>query len=79
MAAASLRCRISGHDLDDCGVCRRCGVEQSPTHQWKEGERERPCFPREICERCGATREQPDHDWETTAAGLRCTRCGLSI
>lgn len=79
MTVASLRCRVVGCDLDDCNVCRRCGLEKDPRHQWKEAPRDRPCFPREVCERCEQTREQPDHDWDPKPGGLRCTRCGLSV
>ena len=77
--AASLRCKMTGCDLDDCGVCKRCGQEKDPQHQWKEAERERPCFPRELCQRCETAREQPYHDWDAAPGGLRCTRCGLKI
>jgi len=83
--ASSLRCKISGCDLDECGVCRRCGAESAAKHSWRAADRERPCFDRKVCERCGKEREIPDHDWESTVGltpdvpALRCTRCGLSI
>jgi hypothetical protein len=83
--SSSLRCRITGCDLDECGVCRRCGAEAGAQHRWNEAERTRPCFHREVCERCGAEKERPDHDWATVTGamadvtGLRCSRCGLSI
>lgn len=77
--ASSLRCRITGCDLNECGVCRRCGKVENAQHEWKEAPRERPCFPREVCERCNEEREQPDHDWEPSPQGLKCSRCGLSI
>jgi len=79
MAASAIRCRLTGCDPDDCGVCRRCGLEKNPRHQWKDAPGERPCFPRQVCERCGTAREQPDHDWEPSGRGLRCSRCDLSI
>jgi len=80
----SLRCKITGCDVDDCGVCRRCGSEAGAQHTWQEAERLRPCFSRKVCERCGRERESPDHDWETRTgvAGdlqMKCTRCGLQI
>jgi hypothetical protein len=83
--ASSLRCKITGCDLDPCGVCRRCGSEAEAKHQWEEAERERPCFPRKVCSVCGAERESPDHDWEMTTGVsqdipvLKCRRCGMSI
>jgi len=75
----SVRCKITGCDLDECGVCRRCGAQKEAKHQWKEAERDRPCFPRQVCERCDAKREQPDHDWEPTPNGMKCSRCNFSI
>lgn len=75
----SVRCKITGCDLDGCGVCRRCGSQKQAKHQWKEAERKRECFPRQVCETCSAQREQPDHDWEPTATGMKCSRCGFSI
>jgi hypothetical protein len=65
-------------------VCRRCGIEKDTTHQWKDVERAEPCVRKEVCEKCGREREQPDHDWTpgTSATGetsLSCSRCGLSI
>ena len=74
-----MRCRITGCDLDECGVCRRCGSESQAHHQWQDRERKRPCFRLEACEVCGQEREQPDHDWEPVGDNLKCTRCGLSI
>lgn len=81
---SSLRCKVTGCDLDDCGVCRRCGSEKEATHEWSEVERTRPCFKRSVCDRCQAEREIADHDWETTGSGplgieLKCSRCGLAI
>ena len=76
---SSLRCKVTGCDLDECGVCRRCGSEKKATHQWENAEQNRPCFNREICAVCGQEREQPDHDWDAAPQGLKCTRCGLSI
>ncbi len=75
----SLRCRITGCDLDACGVCRRCGSESKAQHQWREAERKRPCFRLETCEGCGQEREQPEHDWEMQGDNLKCGRCGMSI
>jgi len=75
----SLRCRITGCDVDPCGVCRRCGAASGAGHAWKEAERTRECYRRSVCERCDRERERPDHDWEPTAGGLRCSRCGLAI
>ena len=82
--ASSLRCKVTGCDLDDCGVCRRCGSTAKAQHRWVEAERLRPCFTRKVCERCDTDHESPDHDWETGtgAAGdiqMTCTRCGLKI
>ena len=77
--AAKMMCKIAGHDPDDCGVCKRCGREENTRHEWKEVERDRPCFRRENCGKCGQTREQPDHDWQMGEKDLHCSRCGLSI
>jgi len=83
--ASSIRCKIAGCDLDKCGVCRRCGSEVKAHHQWKEVERQRPCFDLRICELCKTEKESPDHDWEPIAGAmdgttnLKCNRCGLSI
>lgn len=77
--AATLRCRITGHDPDPCGVCRRCGMETDTTHDWTDAEREEPCVRKEVCEKCGRERTQPDHDWEPGEGSLTCSRCGLSI
>ena len=76
---SSIRCRLKGHDLDDCGVCRRCGDEGGAQHRWQDTERERPCFKRKVCETCEKEQESPDHDWESTDGDLKCSRCGLSI
>ena len=82
---SSLRCKVTGHDLDECGICRRCGSESEANHEWKEAaERNRPCFKLSVCERCQTERETADHDWETSTGGpqgivMKCTRCGLSI
>jgi hypothetical protein len=75
---------MTGCDLDDCGVCRRCGAERETKHVWKEIERQRPCYRIEVCERCRKDRENPDHDWEmgTGPAGdvkMTCSRCRLEI
>lgn len=81
----SIRCRLSGCDLDDCGICRRCGDESRANHQWSEAERKEPCFTREVCDRCRVERQQPDHDWQMsespgpTGVSLKCSRCGLVI
>lgn len=83
--AVSIRCKITGCDLDECGVCRRCGDASKESHQWAEAERQKPCYRREVCQRCDTEREQPDHDWETSPSpgadgiNLKCTRCGLVI
>jgi hypothetical protein len=82
--ASSIRCRITGCDLDDCGICRRCGSESEAHHEWKEAERARPCFKLEVCERCDREKEIPDHDWEASPGlvddiNLKCSRCGMSI
>ena len=87
--SSSMRCRITGCDLNDCGVCRRCGSVKNANHKWKDSERNKPCFQRKICERCGEERLSPDHQWEmseapATGAGihgpdLKCGRCGLTI
>ena len=76
---SSMRCKLTGHDRDSCGVCSRCGDAKGANHQWKEAEREKPCFAREICETCGTERQQPEHEWESKDANLVCSRCGLRI
>ena len=76
---SSMRCRITGCDLDECGVCRRCGNDSEAKHRWQEADRTRPCFPRKVCEVCGQEKEQPDHDWESVDGNLKCLRCGLVI
>ena len=86
---SSLRCKMSGHDLDPCGICRRCADSASASHSWKDAERERPCFRLRVCETCGSTEEKPEHKWEPAprASGiegpmgpdLKCSRCGLVI
>ena len=82
--AKPLRCRMTGCDLDPCGVCRRCDTEQDAHHTWKDAERERPCYGKEVCETCEREREKPDHDWTpgVNALGetsLKCSRCNLEI
>lgn len=76
---SSIRCRLQGHDPDACNVCRRCGDESGAAHSWGEEPRERPCYRRERCGRCGQEREQPEHEWDSIGSGLKCRRCGLSI
>jgi hypothetical protein len=81
---ASLRCKLSGCDLDECGICRRCKSEEQAAHDWNEVERERPCFRLRRCTRCEKTTETPDHDWEAKPGvvediEMTCTRCGLKI
>ena len=81
----SLRCRVTGCDLDPCGVCKRCGEDRQARHEWQDDEREKPCYRRQTCERCSVVKQSPDHDWQTQAgtAGmdpkLDCSRCGLEI
>ncbi len=80
----SLRCKLSGCDLDDCGICRRCGSEDKAAHDWAEAERERPCFKLKRCTRCETTTEVPDHDWVSKpglvdAIDLVCSRCGFKL
>jgi hypothetical protein len=82
--SSSIRCKVTGCDFDDCGVCRRCGAERETHHDWKEAERKRPCYELKICDRCGTEKESPDHDWDssTSPAGeiqMTCKRCGLAI
>ncbi|MDX1389002.1 MAG: hypothetical protein R3344_07415 [Acidobacteriota bacterium] len=82
---SSLRCKVTGHDLDECGICKRCGSEDNAGHDWKEAaERKRPCFKLSVCERCGSDREIADHDWQMSEGGpqgimMTCSRCGLKI
>jgi ribosomal protein S27AE len=84
---ASIRCKLTGCDLDPCGVCKRCGDTSAAAHDWTDVERERPCFKQQQCTRCGETKEMPDHDWvptpmdspDGTGVELRCGRCGLKI
>lgn len=81
----SIRCRVTGCDLDECGICRRCGDASKAAHQWKEADREKPCYERKLCERCGEEKSQPDHDWQTGTSAvtgeieMKCSRCGLLI
>jgi hypothetical protein len=80
----SLRCKLTGCDLNECGICRRCKSEEQGSHDWADVERERPCFAQKRCTRCDAEQETPDHDWESRpgvveAIELVCTRCGLKI
>ena len=83
--ARSMRCKLSGCDLDDCGVCRRCGDTSKEQHRWSTAASENPCYRREVCERCNRERHQPDHDWQSSPSkgpdgvALRCSRCGLTI
>lgn len=81
---ASLRCKLSGCDLNDCGICRRCGSMADAAHDWHPVERERPCFKLKRCSRCDETAETPDHDWEAKPGVIEdiemtCTRCQLKI
>ncbi len=81
---ASLRCKLTGCDLDDCGVCRRCGSSEQAAHEWAEVERERPCIRLKRCTRCEKTAESPDHDWDMKPGGadgiqMTCTRCAMMI
>jgi predicted Fe-S protein YdhL (DUF1289 family) len=81
----SLRCRLTGCDTDDCGVCRRCGHAAGERHDWQPAESENPCYIREVCSRCEKERHQPDHNWESSPSPgpdgvtLKCSRCGLTI
>lgn len=81
----SMRCKVTGCDLDECGVCRRCGDASKESHQWSETERNTPCYRREVCERCQAERDQPEHDWQMSdspgpdGVAMKCSRCGLKI
>ena len=79
----SLRCKMTRCDLNDCGVCRRCGEGQA-SHDWVEAERDHPCVHRKRCTRCDASQEKPDHDWDTKTGGvdgiqMTCTRCGRTL
>ena len=81
---ASLRCKLSGCDLDECGICKRCGSEDKAAHDWADVERERPCFHLKRCTRCEKSAETPDHNWEAKPGivddiELTCSRCGLKI
>lgn len=82
---SSLRCKLSGHDLNECGACRRCAAEVEPQHDWQDAERKEPCYQRRVCERCGREHQSPDHDWQPVPptgvqeSALKCSRCGLSI
>jgi len=80
----SLRCKLSGCDLDDCGICKRCASEDGAEHDWAEVERDRPCFKLKRCARCDKTAETPDHDWVSKpgvvdAVDLTCSRCGFRL
>jgi hypothetical protein len=81
----SMRCRLTGCDLDDCGICRRCADSSKEHHEWKDAERTNPCYSRELCERCQKERHQPDHDWVSSPSPgpdgvvLQCSRCQLKI
>ena len=77
----ALRCKMTGCDLDACGVCRRCGSEAKANHNWQETEPERPCFKRKVCQTCNQEHEMPEHDWEASEGGpdgiqMKCSRCG---
>ena len=63
---ASLRCKVTGCDLDACGICRRCGDTSAARHDWAEAERKRPCYKRLECSRCDEVNESPEHDWTPT-------------
>ena len=83
----SIRCKLTRCALDDCGICKRCGDRSAANHDWRKVERDRPCFERSECSRCGEVHESPDHDWAPTPADspdgtglvLKCSRCGLNI
>ena len=80
----ALRCKVTGCDLNACGICRRCGDESKSNHEWQKAESTEPCSNVLTCERCDAEKKTPRHDWgpfETPAgeSGLRCTRCNLVI
>lgn len=80
----SLRCKLSGCDLNECGICRRCGSEEKAEHDWTDVERERPCMKLKRCTRCDTTHETPDHDWEAKPGvvediELTCSRCGMKL
>lgn len=83
--ATPLRCKITGHDRDPCGVCRRCGVEKDTAHEWVDVERDRACYRKTQCSNCSREREIPDHDWQpagtspTGDVAMKCGRCGLAI
>lgn len=78
---------MTGCSRNECGVCTRCGDASEASHDWNESERERPCFKRTECSRCGEVNETPDHDWtptpgltgDGTGIKLKCDRCGLEI
>ena len=79
-----LRCKLSGCDLDGCGVCKRCGSKEKELHDWQDAERERACFELKKCSRCDAEKEKPDHDWQSRPGivdeiELACARCGIKI
>jgi hypothetical protein len=81
---SSMRCKVSGCDLDPCGVCLRCDSEAKARHDWQDVDRERECYAKRVCSRCQRERESPDHDWSTSTgpAGdlqMKCSRCGLAI
>lgn len=80
----SLRCKLSGCDLDDCGICRRCGSKEQVSHDWVEIDRKRPCFRLKRCSRCDEEADIPDHAWEARPGGpdgieMICSRCGHKI
>ena len=86
--AKSMRCRLTGCDRNECGVCIRCGSEKDVAHKWVDAESEDRCIQLKRCERCDAEKKKPDHDWEPTGKPdptgiggpeLRCSRCGMVI
>ena len=82
-----MRCKLTGHDLDPCGTCKRCGDASADDHDWQDVDRKRPCYRRKECSRCGDFKEDPDHDWtptpsetgDGTGIELKCSRCALKI
>jgi hypothetical protein len=84
---ASIRCKLTGCDLDPCGICKRCKDQSAADHAWEEAERDRPCYKRLTCANCDEVKESPVHDWtpkpvdaaDGSGVELRCSRCNLKI
>ena len=84
---ASIRCKLTGCDLNECGICKRCGDTSAAKHAWQDVDRKRACYKRAECSNCHEFQESPDHDWTSTPSEsgdgtgieLKCSRCSLKL